>query len=576
MVANESPSPKKFMQNRELSWLRFNERVLDEANDNLVPLIERLKFVSIFTSNLDEFFMVRVGSLFDLSLINANEKDNKSSMIPIEQLEAIYAEVRPLYKKREAIYNNIENSLRDYHIYSLDIDELEGIEHKYIKTYYKENIRPILSPQIVDAHHPFPYIPSKDIFISAILKSNSKILLGILPVPANLPEVIFLPGSDIRFISTEKVLFEYLEDVYSMYQIIDKNCLCITRNADISSDDEVFELENDFRNLMKKLLHKRKKLSVVRLEANYPLGEKLANILCNRFNLEKKQIFISQAPMKLGYVFSIFDKLSFSQKKQLTYQVFDPQPTSILDLADSLIRQIKGNDVLLSYPYESIDSFLHLIREAAYDNNVVSIRITIYRLARKAKLIEYLCAAAENGKDVTVLIELRARFDEQNNIDWSERLEDAGCRLIYGFDAYKVHSKICLITLKEKNGVSFITQIGTGNYNEKTAELYTDLSLITADSKIGEDAAEFFKNMAIANLDGKYQELLVAPKDYKHKLIELMDEEIAKGSKGNIMFKINSLTDIDFINKFSEASKAGVNVRLIIRVFAVYCLKSSR
>jgi len=566
----QQTTEKKYMQNRELSWLRFNERVLEEASDPSVPLMERLKFVSIFTSNLDEFFMVRVGSLFDLSLLKGDEKDSKSNLTPQEQLHSIYSAVHPLYKKREGIYREIEKNLRKYDIYSLDMAELESSEQKYIKNYYKTSIRPILSPQIVDAHHPFPYIPSKEIFIAAILKSNARTLLGILPLPVNLPEVIFLPGNDVRFIATEKVLFEFVEDVYSMYQIVEKNCLSITRNADISSDDEAFELEDDFRSLMKKLLHKRKRLSVVRLEANHPLSAKFSNFLCDRFQLVKRQIFVSKTPMKMPYVFSIFDKLSFAQKKQLTYPEFSPQPSCSLDLDDSLIKQIKRSDVLLSYPFESMEAFLQLIKEAAYDSNVISIKITIYRLARKAKLIEYLCAAAEGGKDVTVLIELRARFDEQNNIDWSERLEEAGCRLIYGFDVYKVHSKICLITLKEKTGVSFITQLGTGNYNEKTAELYTDLSLITSDFQIGEDAMEFFKNMAIGNLNGKYQELLVAPHYFKSNLMDLIDSEIIKGKDGKITFKMNSLTDVDLIQKLSEASKAGVTVKLIIR--GICCL----
>lgn len=569
MLTNQTLN-NRYLQNRELSWLKFNERVLEEAKDNSVPLLERLKFVSIFTSNLDEFFMIRVGSLFDLSMINENEKDNKSNLTSAEQLECIYAVVQPLYKKRESIYYEIENDLREYGISCLDIEKLESKEQKFIKTYYKTNIRPILSPQIVDSHHPFPYIPNKEIFISALLKNKNDIFLGLLPMPANIPEIIFLPGSDIRYIATEKVLFYNIEDVFRMYQVIEKNCLCITRNADISPDDEAFEFKDDFRNLMKKLIHKRRKLAAVRLEANYPLSDKFFAYLCERFRLEKKQIFISEVPMKLGYVFSLYDKLSPLQRKQLIYPEFHPQANTSLDLKESLIKQIKKRDVLLSYPYESMDTFLQLIKEASYDPNVISIKISIYRLARKAKLVEYLCAAAENGIDVTVLIELRARFDEQNNIDWSERLEDAGCKLIYGFDEYKVHSKACLITFKEKKGVSYITQIGTGNYNEKTAELYTDLSLITADQQIGKDTAEFFKNMAIANIDGLYRELLVAPKSLKNKLLELIDLEIEKGSHGKIFFKINSLTDIDFIRKFSEASKAGVNVKLIIR--GICCL----
>lgn len=334
-------------------------------------------------------------------------------------------------------------------------------------------------------------------------------------------------------------------------------------------DNETFE-EEDFRDLMKKLLNKRKKLSVIRLEANFPMSDKFSSYLCKRFDIETRQIFISDTPLKMGYVFNLFSKLSPSQVRQLTYKEFKPAKNTGLSLQQSIIKQIKQKDSLLFYPYESMDSFLRMIKEAANDNHVISIKISIYRLAKKAKLVDYLCAAAENGKEVTVLMELRARFDEQNNIDWSEKLEEAGCKIIYGLDAYKVHSKVCLITLKDKTGISYITQVGTGNYNEKTAELYTDLSLFTADPTIGRDAVEFFKNMSIASLDGIYEKLLVAPKNLKSVLMGLIDMEIKKGAKGAITIKINSLTDIDFIHKLAEASKAGVNINLIVR--GICCL----
>lgn len=560
---------RNYTQNRELSWLKFNERVLEEAADTSVPLMERLKFISIFSSNLDEFFMIRVGSLFDLSTVDENHRDNKSNMTATEQLEKIYEAVFPLYKQKSKIYKEIKNGLHEYGISSIDYCELDETEQQYINEYYRVNIKPILSPQIVDTHHPFPHIANKDIYIIAFLKHKKDPILGLIPVPKTLPEFIPLGGNNIRYIRTEKILFEFANDAFGKYEIIEKNCLCVTRNADINLDNETFE-EEDFRDLMKKLLNKRKKLSVIRLEANFPMSDKFSSYLCKRFDIETRQIFISDTPLKMGYVFNLFSKLSPSQVRQLTYKEFKPAKNTGLSLQQSIIKQIKQKDSLLFYPYESMDSFLRMIKEAANDNHVISIKISIYRLAKKAKLVDYLCAAAENGKEVTVLMELRARFDEQNNIDWSEKLEEAGCKIIYGLDAYKVHSKVCLITLKDKTGISYITQVGTGNYNEKTAELYTDLSLFTADPTIGRDAVEFFKNMSIASLDGIYEKLLVAPKNLKSVLMGLIDMEIKKGAKGAITIKINSLTDIDFIHKLAESSKAGVNINLIVR--GICCL----
>lgn len=561
---------KKYMQNRELSWLKFNERVLEEAGDSNVPLLERLKFVSIFTSNLDEFFMIRVGSLFDLYVLNENVRDNKTDMAPGEQLEKIYESVRPLYNKKTVVYNEIKQNLSKYGVSPLDFSDLEASEVKYIRDYYKANIKPILSPQIVDPHHPFPHIPNKEIYIFTLLKHRSDNILGILPVPRTLPEIIFLPGNSVRFIRTEKIIYEYAGDAFGKYEIAEKNCLCVTRNANLNPDDTAIEDFADFRYKMKKLLQKRSRLFVVRLEANYPLSDKFSAYLCDKFSIHQNQIFISDTALKMGYIFNICDKLSPSQIKQLTYPEFKPQPSPNLDMKQSLIRQIKQKDVLLSYPYESMDSFLQLIKEASGDPNVISIKITIYRLSARAKLVDYLCTAAENGKDVTVLLELRARFDEQNNIDWSAKLEESGCKIIYGFDEYKVHSKVCLITIKEKNGVSYITQVGTGNYNEKTAEHYADLSLITANNHIGSDANNFFTNMSIGNLEGNYSAFLVSPVNLKKRILEFIDEEIKKAQNGSVFIKVNSLTDIDIINKLAEASQAGVNIKMIIR--GICCL----
>lgn len=570
MMATCVMKAKAYTQNRELSWLKFNERVLEEAADRDVPLLERLKFVSIFTSNLDEFFMIRVGSLLALSLIDAGHHDRRSGMTPSEQLSRIYEAVRPLYSKKTEVYTEIKESIKQYGIYPLDVHELEKSESKFVKEYFKANIEPVLSPQIVDAHHPFPHILNKELFILALLKYKGKDTLGILPVPRSLPEVVFLPGSEIRYIRTEKILLEFCQEAFKKHEILEKNILCVTRNADINADDEIFEATEDFRSKMKKLLHKRKKLSVVRVEANLSMSNRFAATVCEKFLVKPEQVFISDTALNMHYVFDLFSRISKAQQKQLTYPPFSPAIPARVDLKQDMLRQIKRKDLLFFYPFENMRAFLQTIKEAAYDANVISIKITIYRLAKKAKLVDYLCAAAENGKDVTVVLELRARFDEQNNIDWSERLEDAGCKIIYGFEDYKVHSKICLITMKERNGVSYITQVGTGNYNEKTAELYTDISIATANPLIGQDAAHFFKNMSIGTAEGSYQKLLLAPVGLKPQLLQMIDEEIEKGKDGRIVIKINSFTDMDFIEKLAQASRSGVRVRLIVR--GICCL----
>lgn len=553
-----------YTQNRELSWLKFNRRVLEEARDQTVPLLERLKFVAIFTSNLDEFFMIRVGSLTDMAAAAPGAVDSRSGMTPAEQLDAIFQAVAPLYKERDKTYLNIKKLLSPYGVCSLNFKELEQSEKKYVKKYFKDQMLSVLSPQIVDANHPFPHLLNKEIYVTATLRQGGKTRLGIVPVPKYVSDILYLPGHDIRYIRMEKVIMEHLDLVFSKYEITDRNYICVTRNADINPDDEALEINDDFRFHMKKTLHKRRRMAVVRLETAEKLSPENEAYFCEKFNIRKEQIYRTKMPMKLDYVFAIAGNLPEAMKKSLTDKPFTPQIAGYIQ-DESMIRQIRKRDILLFYPYDSMEPFLRLIKEAASDPNVLTIKITIYRLAKKARLVEYLCAAAENGKEVTVLIELRARFDEQNNIDWSERLEDAGCRVLYGFEGYKVHSKICLITYRNRNDIQYITQIGTGNYNEKTAAMYTDLSLMTANREIGEDAAAFFKNMSISNLEGVYRHLIVSPTSLKPKILALMDEEIAKGAAGRIIMKMNSVTDTDFIEKVCEASQAGVKIDLLVR-----------
>ena len=552
-----------YTQNRELSWLRFDQRVLEEARDKSVPLLERMKFVAIFTSNLDEFFMIRVGSLYDMVQTDEKHRDSRSGMTPQEQLDAIYEAVAPLYKERDKTYTEIKKELSPYGVCGLDFKELEADEKKYVKKYFKEQILPVLSPQIVDSSHPFPHLLNKDIYVTASLNKKEQ-MLGIVPVPTYVSDILMLPGHDIRYIRMGKVIMEYLHLVFDQYEVSDPNYICVTRNADVSPNDEALEVTDDFRKLMQNTLHKRRRMAVVRLETAEKLSAKMQEYFCEKFKITPAQIFRTKMPMKLEYMFSIAGNLPESMKRSLVYEPFSPQKSAHVQ-EGSMLKQVKKQDILLFYPYESMDPFLKLIKDASADPNVMTIKITIYRLAKKARLVEYLCAAAENGKEVTVLIELRARFDEQNNIDWSERLEEAGCRVIYGFDGYKVHSKICLITYRNRNEIQYITQVGTGNYNEKTAAMYTDLSLMTADPRIGQDAAEFFKNMSIGNLQGSYQYLIVSPVSLKSSILQMMDEEIRKGKDGRIVMKMNSVTDVDFIRKVSEASRAGVRVDLIVR-----------
>lgn len=561
-----------YTQNRELSWLEFNARVLAEAEDETVPLLERFKFLAIFTSNLDEFFMIRVGSLTDMAALEPNRRDTKSGLTAEEQLSRIYAAVEPLYARRDAAFRDVDARLAQEDLCRTSMDELDSSERKYIKRYFNTMIAPVLSPQVVDSHHPFPHLEGKVLHIAVLLSHKKNERLGLIPVPASLPPITFLPNDKRRYLMTEVILLAFADSIFEMYDVLEKTVFCVTRNADVPLDDEPFGSEQvDLRKKMERMLRQRRRMAIVRVELSRPVSSHFKECLHKRFEVTDEQIFLSRsAPLRMSYAFSLGDYLSDGRRSRLSDPPFIPQQPAMLPAGQSLLKTALQRDVLLSYPYESMEPFLQMIREAANDPPVLSVRITIYRLASKAKLVEYLCAAAENGKDVTVLIELRARFDEQNNIDWSERMEEAGCKIIYGFEDYKVHSKICLITRRERGTVRHITQVGTGNYNEKTAKQYTDVSLITADERIGQDAGAFFNNMALGNLSGRYSRLFVAPTSLKNNILALMDEQIAKGKDGYILLKFNSLTDIDVIAKLREASCAGVTVEMIVR--GICCL----
>lgn len=563
-----------YTQNRELSWLRFNQRVLEEAADVRVALLERLKFLSIFSSNLDEFFMVRAGSLMDMALVDNKQIDSKSGMTPSEQLNAIYEESARLYKMRDAISHALTRTLREVHVEAFSYKNLNKKQTKYVQKVFETDLAPLLAPQIIDVRHPFPFLINKQLYIFFRLIEEGRPRYGIVPIPSYLPRLIYLNEEKTQFILTECVILANLDKLFSKAKIPFKTIIRVTRNADINLNAADIEDDEDYRSQMKVILKKRMRLSPIRLEVFRHIDPEALNYLCEQLHLHKNQVFvIKHSPLDLGFVFDMIGTLPKEIQSALSYKPFEPQTNERLNPDKPLIPQILHHDALLFYPYQDIDQFIALLREAASDPSVLSISITIYRLAKNSKIVKYLCRAADNGKTVTALMELRARFDEQNNIQAAERLEESGVNVIYGFEDYKVHSKLMLITLKTRQGLRTITQIGTGNYNEKTSRQYTDLSLITANPLIGKDATYFFKNMNIANLTGTYQKLLVSPFALKEHIMRLLDAQIVlaqAGKPARAWLKMNSLTDLDLIRKLSEASQAGVEVRMIVR--GITCL----
>lgn len=563
-----------FTQNRELSWLKFDKRVLMEAEDKNVPLLERLKFISIFDSNLDEFCMVRCGTLHDISNVNVEYIDNKSGLNAQEQLDAIFEQMKDLYKLKDHVYSNVCEKLEKYGIKELSFNELTSDEKKYVEEYFRDRIFPILSPQLIDFQHPFPNFKNNALNIVVVAtngKGDKKLNFGFIKFPPSLEKMIILPGEDIRFILMENVILEYVEKIFKHFNIIYKTVMCVTRNADVTFVHEQIDAEENYRDLVKQVLKKRLRLAPIRLEFYKKQNKDLTSFLIKNLHIKNNQVQIAQSPLDMSYVYDLVDYIEDNRKTlfdKLSYKPFDPLVPQGLDLNKSIITQVENKDYLFSYPFESMDNFLKLLKEAAKDPNVVSIKITIYRLAKGSKIAQYLLEAVDNGIEVTALIELRARFDEQHNIHYAELLEEAGCNVIYGFEDYKVHSKICLITRKKGKKYEYITQLGTGNYNEKTSKIYTDLSYITSRQDIGEDAVKFFQNMSLDNLNGHYEKLIVSPTSFKSSIINKIHEEIEKAKNGKnacIIMKMNSLTDRELIDLLKKASKAGVKVNLIIR-----------
>ena len=562
----------KIYMNRELSWLKFNERVLEEAENPEVPLCERLTFASIYQSNLDEFFMVRVGSLYDQTLLDKKICENKTGMTSQEQIDAILTQTKLINKRKEAVYEELMACVAEQGIRILRFNELDEDGARYLEGYFKSEIAPLISPTVIGRRQPFPFLKNKEIYAVAVLGAKGKKdRLGIIPCTSNIfGRLIAVPGMPGTYMLAEELILHFAPVVFKGYKIKSKSLLRITRNADIDAD-ALYDEDLDYREFMAGLIKQRKKLAPIRLELSRDMDKKGIAVLCEYLELDENHVFMSSTPLDLSFVFQIQDLLR--KNPELYFPKRTPQKSDQFQDGKSIIAQIKEEDKLLSYPYESIRPFLHFLTEAAEDPDVISIKMTLYRVAKQSKVVEALIEAAENGKEVVVLVELRARFDEENNIEWSRRLEDAGCQVIYGLDGYKVHSKLCLITRKNAGHVEYITQIGTGNYNEKTSRLYTDLSLMTSNVEIGLEASNVFQALSKGEVVEHTGHLLVAPKCLQNKVLDMLDEEIAharNGEEAYAGFKLNSLTDKKIIDKLIEASEAGVKIDMIIR--GICCL----
>ena len=558
--------------NRELSWLKFNERVLEEAENQDNPLCERLTFASIYQSNLDEFYMVRVGSLVDQMFLSKDIRENKTNMTPKEQLEAVLSRTRKLNRKRDVIYEEIMDSLKEYGVQMLNFHKIEKEDRNYLERYFEAEVAPVISPSIVGKRQPFPFLRNREIYAVVVLETKKgKEKLGIIPCSsAGIQRLIPVPGKEGTYMLSEELILHFVSKIFKGYHIKAKSLLRITRNADIDAD-ALYDEDLDYREFMVEMIKARKKLAPIRLELSREMDGDVVETLCDYLDVNKNFVFRGDTPLDLSFVFQIQDGLR--KKTELFYEKRIPQKSPQFNTTEPILDQIAKKDRFLSYPYESIKPFLTMLHEAANDKDVVSIKMTLYRVAKQSKVVEALIEAAENGKEVFVLVELKARFDEENNIEWSRLLEDAGCHVIYGLDGYKVHSKLCQIVKKKGGNVEYYTQIGTGNYNEKTARLYTDLSLMTADPKIGTEAAQVFQALAMGETVEDMDHLLVAPKCLQNKVLAMIDAEIEHAKAGEpsyIGLKMNSLTDKRIIDKLAEASCAGVHIDMIVR--GICCL----
>ena len=566
---------KDIFMNRELSWLKFNERVLEEAESDKTPFCERLSFASIYQSNLDEFFMVRVGSLIDQNNVDPELRENKTGMTPIEQLNAVLPAVRRLNARKDKVYASLMEQLELQGVRLVDFRKIGRQESEKLERYFDSQIAPLISPSIVGRRQPFPFLSSKEIYAVVVLtrkgSKSGKSKLGIIPCNTSVfPRLIEVSAKDRTYMLAEELILHFIPKVFEGYYVKSKSLLRVTRNADIDAD-ALYDEDIDYREFMVELIKKRRRLAPVRLELSRELDGEIVDTLCTYMDVPREYVFRSNTPLDLSFLFQIQDILR--QKTELFYGRRIPQKSAMFDGKRPILAQVREGDKLLAYPYESMKPFLEMLQQAANDESVVSIKMTLYRVAKQSKVVEALIEAAENGKEVLVLVELKARFDEENNIEWSRRLEAAGCSVIYGLDGYKVHSKLCLITRMEDGHAQYYTQIGTGNYNEKTARIYTDISLMTANQDIGREAAEVFNALAMDETVEETEHLLVAPHCLQDKVIAMIDGEMERARAGEdayIGVKINSLTDRRIIDRLVEASCAGVKIDLIVR--GICCL----
>ena len=578
-VVEVSPRKRRdlsYTQNRELSWLRFDGRVLDEAFDETVPLFERLKFVSIFESNLIEFFMVRIGGLSDLATLKRQPVDNKSNMTPAEQIERVFDALPPMIDRAVDAQRRIEAALESYGIVRAHPDMLDGDERTFVEGYFQAYVSPIISPLVIDPRHPFPNLRNGGLYLACAIESvDEENLLGLIEIPPSLNRVVEMPhaAGEYRYILLEDVILACFDSCFGSYTPLDRAVIRVTRNADIDPDGEGVEEDEDYRLHMKRILKKRLRLQPVALSVSGDLAPSTLKTIRKSLGLKSRSVLNIDSPLDLSYVFGIESHVPEHAREKLLFPPFKPQQNPDIDPSRPVREQVLEGDKLLMYPYQAMTPFLDLVHQAAFDEDCISIRITLYRVAKQSRLCESLIDAAENGKEVTVLMELRARFDEQNNIEWAERLEEAGCTVIYGSEGFKCHSKICQITYREGMSLTRLTLLGTGNFNEKTAKLYSDFMLMTAHPGIGEDANLFFRNLSLGNLKGEYRYLGVAPAGLKPLILRGLNREIERAQAGQparVFFKLNSLTDREVIDKISEASRAGVQVQMIIR--GISCL----
>lgn len=568
----KSSYKRTYYENREISWLNFNKRVLEEADDKENPLCERLSFANIFVSNLDEFFMVRVGALYDKTLISDKDRDNKTGMTAEEQLSCILKSARKLLKEKDDVYANLMKEIKKAGVEIVTFNDITHEDAKYLEKYFKQMVKPLLSPQIIGKKHPFPFLNNKDIYAVALLGTKSGEKLCIVPCSNGVfKRMIPIPSNGNKYMLVEELILHYMPEIFDKYVVKSKSLIRIIRNADIDIDERDVDEKMDYRESMEKMIKVRKKLCPVKMEYSRVLDDKVIKNLCKELGLKKEQIFLSESPLEMSFVTNIQDKLR--RNRELFFKRRTPKISKEIDQSIPIIEQIEKKDILLSYPFDSMNSFLKLLNEAGYDDRVVSIKMTLYRVAKNSQVVEALIEAAENGKEVVVMVELRARFDEENNIEWSRRMEEAGCRIIYGIDHTKVHSKLCIISYIDGEQIKHICQIGTGNYNEKTAKLYTDLALMTANQEIAAEAIETFNRICLAQVVETTNHLLVAPRCLQNKVIDMIEEEIRhvkNEEQGYIGLKMNSLTDKKIMDKLVEASQAGVKIDMVIR--GISCL----